>query len=837
MKFPKTTASQEQLENGLNVLTHEDHEHPLISFQIWVETGSMHEMPKPGAGLSHLLEHMVFKGTKNFSGEELMNRVEELGGSWNAYTTYDRTVYYIEGPSAASKEFLQLLFELVYEPTLPEADFEMEREVIRREIAMGNDDPHSVGWQELMKVYYQEDPRRFPIIGHLERFDAISHEEMVAYHAGRYTFDNSFIVLSGDIDGVAMKEQILEMAQQVEPRRLVEVGLPTERSLVVPVEASHEFAVPVSKSTVAWSIPQMGHPDVVALELLAVVIGGARSSLLFQELREKRELALSLSAWCWNPKAGDGFFAVSTESLPEKSESLFDALMELIDQLDLGEMESALKRAQKQSLMSQLGTLTTVSERASDVASNWFETRNVDFTRLYLEQIQEVTVADLVRVAQVYLKGQPYVMSSQMPVGYRAAQEKEKKEGASGIKPVMRTLANGMSLITGRDNKLPTVSFQVIYKGGIRMETEALEGIGTLYSSLLGKGTQQRSAEEYALAIDSLGASLSFTGGNNTFMISGYCLVDDVEELCDLALEALTQPLFDPSEMEKERRMLIAKIQESSQDPVRMAFWHSRRALFAESSYRFSRLGSEETVQRITAKDLQDHHEKLIENGEAVCTFFGDLDEALEETVAQRFAQLQNVPREEHVGEISYGAGRQDIVLEKEQAVIVVAYPGATVSCEDAPVLEVLQDYFTGMAGPLFVQLREERGLAYFVSCNQFLGIETGMFAFYMGTDPARKEEALSEMQRVISEVVEKGMTEEELKAVKTCLAAQNARQDQTHPNQARAHGLNVLMGKGVSHREIVRQKIQAMTTDEVQKCLKKYFSACDPVVTVVAPS
>ncbi len=96
----------------------------------------MHELPHPGAGLSHLLEHMVFKGTRSFSGEVLASQVEELGGSWNAYTTYDRTVYYLDGPAHAAEELFQMLFELVYLPTLPAEDFEMEREVIRREIGL-----------------------------------------------------------------------------------------------------------------------------------------------------------------------------------------------------------------------------------------------------------------------------------------------------------------------------------------------------------------------------------------------------------------------------------------------------------------------------------------------------------------------------------------------------------------------------------------------------------------------------------------------------------------------------------------------------------------------------
>jgi len=836
MKFPSTTATQQKLDSGLNVISHVDHAHPLICFQIWVETGSMHELPSPGAGLSHLLEHMVFKGTKSFSGEELMSRVDDLGGSWNAYTTYDRTVYYLEGPSEAAGEFLKLLFELVYLPTLPESDYEMEKEVIRREIAMGNDDPNSVGWQALMEDVYPSGMKRFPIIGDLDRFNDITHEEMVQYHEGRYTFDNSFVVLSGDIDLDAIVSQLTELQKDVAPRRLHEIGLPLEKPLVAPVKAAREFPLPSCKVNVVWDAPEVGHPDLVALEILSTVVGGARSSTLFQTLREKEMLAMSLSSWVWTPKLGKGFFSVSMECEPEKFHDLHTRLYDLIDNLDFSEMEQPLQRAKKQTLMSQLGTLMTVSDRASDLGSNWFEARNIDYTKYFLEKVSEVTVEDLERVAKRYLIAKSTVSSALVPEEFDPYKDVQSSDNADEIIPELSKLSSGMPFITGIDKKLPTVSFQLIYKGGIRIEKEELEGIGSLYSSVLGKGTKKRSAEEFTLAIDQLGASLSFSGGNNTFIVSGFCLEGDLEELCELVSEALNEPLLGNEDVEKERAHLLSKIRESALDPVRLAFWHSRRELFGDSPYRFSRLGSEETMQNITVADIEAYHQDLIKDGEAVLSVFGDLSEKHLTIFEDAFGKLPYKQKQEGKTELSFGVGRNDHQLDKEQAVIVVAYPTASVSCDDVHVLEILQEYFSGMAGPLFVELREKLGLAYFVSCTQFLGIETGMFSFYIGTDPKRKEEALSEMQKLVAKIVQEGLTEEDLATVKKGISTSNARADQTHLNQARAHGLNVLFGKGVEYREEVRQMITETSVEEVSNCLKKYFSDRTPVITVVSP-
>ena len=137
--------------NGLTVLIKEDKSHPVVSLQYWVGTGSMNEGHWQGSGLSHLLEHLVFKGTAHFSGQELARKVQERGGHWNAYTSVNRTVYYIDGPAESWQIFLNLLTELVFFPTFPEDEMEREKEVVRREMAMYADDPDSVAYQLLMR--------------------------------------------------------------------------------------------------------------------------------------------------------------------------------------------------------------------------------------------------------------------------------------------------------------------------------------------------------------------------------------------------------------------------------------------------------------------------------------------------------------------------------------------------------------------------------------------------------------------------------------------------------------------------------------------------------------
>jgi zinc protease len=149
MDFPASSANLVTLDHEFDTILDPNITSQVISAQIWVETGSQHESALAGSGISHLLEHMVFKGTDRFSGEALSQEVQAAGGQWNAYTSFDRTVYYIDGPAKSLDLFISALIEMVFRPTFPEDEYEKEKEVIRREIAMGLDDPDSVSSQLL----------------------------------------------------------------------------------------------------------------------------------------------------------------------------------------------------------------------------------------------------------------------------------------------------------------------------------------------------------------------------------------------------------------------------------------------------------------------------------------------------------------------------------------------------------------------------------------------------------------------------------------------------------------------------------------------------------------
>ncbi|MGA0848437.1 MAG: M16 family metallopeptidase, partial [Chthoniobacterales bacterium] len=188
------------LPNGFTVLVEPDHSAPVASVQVWVQSGSIHEGSWLGAGLSHLLEHMIFKGTEKRGPNEIARAVQEAGGYVNAYTSFDRTVYWIDVPADGAATAMELLADATLHSTLPAEEFAKEQEVIRREFAMGFDDPNRMSTELMLSTAFTASPYRHPIIGHLEVFNRLTREDLLAYYRARYTPENMFLVVTGDVD-------------------------------------------------------------------------------------------------------------------------------------------------------------------------------------------------------------------------------------------------------------------------------------------------------------------------------------------------------------------------------------------------------------------------------------------------------------------------------------------------------------------------------------------------------------------------------------------------------------------------------------------------------------
>jgi zinc protease len=835
MEYPVTAATLDTLPNGLSVILDPDAAAPVVSAQIWVESGSLHEGPLLGSGLSHFLEHMVFKGGGKFGADELAVTVQAAGGHWNAYTTFDRTVYYIDGPASGVETFLEVLAAMVFEPTLPESEFEKEKDVIRREIDMGLDDPDDVASRLLFTTAHVRDPRRHPVIGHRHLFDRISYQDLTGYHAARYVPDRCCLCLSGDFDAAAMKEKIAGLFGAFSRGSGIEPLIPSDSQQLGPRRGRATFAIPTSRISIAWKIPALGHPDVPAYDLTAAILGRGRSARLYRSLREEQELALEISAWSWSQNDREGLFAVSAEVEPEKRDALVAGIFAELDALPATELETEMAKARRQIAASQFKTLTSASGRATDLASNWHEARDLDFTRRYLAALDQVTAADIRRVVQQLIPDRATI----------SILDPEGAPPSAALKPAARrhseaesfTLPNGATIALLPDHRVPIVAAQVAIRAGLASETAASAGVNTLLAASLPQGTKSRSASDLANLLESLGASLGANSGNNALLVQASGLAPDLATLLPLLGEVLAEPALPADAVAREKASLMASLRESLEDPLSTAFRLVRENLFGSSGYGVNSLGSEESLTGLDRDKLLTHHSLHFRGPNLALALAGDFDPAEARSLL-----------EEHLGRLPSGepwtapsstvlAGKDiEARLQKKQAVLALGYPGAAALSPHRHALRMIQEWCTDMAGPLFTRIREDLGLAYQVGATQFLGNDTGFFGFYLATDPAQVELAEHELRLEIARIAEHGIPADAFERVRATVLSAQAIGQQSPGAIARMAALDVLFGLPATHYRDLHRIYSEISHAEVKEVAMKLLAAT-PVVARVLPA
>jgi zinc protease len=474
---------------------------------------------------------MLFKGTKTRSTNEIAQKIQDVGGYIIAYTSFDRTVFWIDVPKDGVSTALDILADAMMNSTLPPEEYQKEQEVIRREFAMGMDDPDRMAGLLLFATAYQRHPYRFPVIGELEIYNQLTQDQVMQYYKTRYVPNDLTFVVVGDVDAEKVRQQLAELFKPYPEKSLKPLFIPAEPPQLGRREVHQEFATELTHLSLAWHIPEVTNPDVPALDLLSTILGDGRSSRLYRRVREEAGLAFSISAFSYTP--GDpGLFGVEATVDPKKREAAEQLALRIVDDVkQAGVTAEELAKAKKITLSHHLGALTTMRGQASDIGSNWLLTRNLNFSRDYLDAVQKVTLDDIKRVAATYLTENNLTVISLNPKGSLAGKAEGAKAPAAGDVQKFE-LSNGLRLLVREDPRLPLVGMGAVFRGGLLAETPQTNGITRLMAKVLLKGTKTRTAEQIANEIEAVGGSVSSDAGNNSFSVSLDVTQPDIKWTC-----------------------------------------------------------------------------------------------------------------------------------------------------------------------------------------------------------------------------------------------------------------------------------------------------------------
>jgi zinc protease len=296
------------LNNGLKCLFEQRKGTGVVAIQVWVKVGSKYEDDRQ-AGITHFIEHLIFKGTREGKGYEIAPKIEALGGSINAFTSYDNTVYHIVVPEEAFETGLELLLGAVKSPLFPDKEIAKEKRVIIEEIRMGEDNPQRKLFKELFSLSYEGHPYGRPIIGFEQTVSSTERPDIMAYFHEHYTIDNMVVAVIGDFDE-AKGKRLLEKgflglgvrgktSQPVGPSRSDRKG----RTRLIERDVNENYLA------LSYPVPALVHKEIPALEVLTKILGDGDSSRLQATLKHKKGLVTSAGTYLFAPKE-DGLFII-----------------------------------------------------------------------------------------------------------------------------------------------------------------------------------------------------------------------------------------------------------------------------------------------------------------------------------------------------------------------------------------------------------------------------------------------------------------------------------------------------------------------------------------------
>jgi zinc protease len=829
------------LPNGLTLLVKPDRSASLASVQVWVRTGSIHEGTQLGAGLSHYLEHMLFKGTEKRKGRDISATVQENGGYINAYTTFDRTVYYIDIPSEQVEVAVDVLADAVLHSTLPADEVVREKDVILREIAMTKDDPDSRLWEALFSTAFREHPYRQPIIGHKDVFSAADRTALVDYYHQRYVPNNMVVVIAGDV-GTAEARAMVERHFGAAPRSRLAPVLVTPEPLQLGTRRVQRFEkVEVVRAALAWAIPGLADPSAAVLDILSAVLGSGESSILWQEIRERRKLVHSIDATSWNPGTS-GLFCISftcDEGNREKAEA---AIFQVLKAHGASGSftQAQVKKAYRQSVVSEINTCKTMSGQASRLGAAEVVLGDLDFGRTYFDRLSKVKPAAMVAALRQYL-----VPSRLTAVSLEPELAAKVSSGATlaalGARPDFEevTLSNGARIVFQPDSRLPNLHLRLLTLGGPLCELPGKRGSSALLATLLTKDTRRRSAAAVAQRIEEVGGSFSSFSGDNTMGLSCEALPPDTDRILGLMADGALESVFKADTLGIERDAHLSALRQEKDDVVTFARKLLRAKFFGSHPFAIGAQGNEEGVTSTTSADLTALWKRLLVGEGTVLSVAGSFNP--DKLLPKLEAFLKRIPKGKALGagpvfEGSAEPGSFVEIQPREQAVVLEGYPGAVVDAPDFYASEVLDELFSGMASMLFERVREQKGLAYFIRSGRTACRSTSLFYFRAGTQPGKEYEVLAEIEAEIARVQAGKIAPEEIKRCQVRLKAGLKKALQTNSARAMQAAIDVLQGRGANHWKQYDALVDAVTIKDLATFARKHLVASRRTQLVVRP-
>ncbi len=837
------------LPNGLCVVLLEDHHAPVVAMQTWVRFGSADEGPVV-AGIAHVFEHMLFKGTERFPNGEIASLIEGAGGSVNAWTSYDETVYHVTLSSRFWETGFDVLSDAVLHSLFDADELAREKEVVLEELWRGKDNPDREISERLFQLTFTEHPYRRPVIGFEETVSKLSREDMLRVFKTWYVPNNMIFVAVGDFDTPTLMQAVEARFGALPAPELPVRPRSEEPPQSEPRISAFTFQAEMARIEFAFPGVNSNDPKVPVLDLLGDLMGNGYNSVLYTALKRKRDIAHDVFAYSYTP-LDRGMFSLGASCLPEHAPEVIRALLQQVrDTATLALSDSALAAAKTRIISGFVHARETYQGIAEQLGRCTLTYNDPNYGERFVEAISALTLDDLRQTAAEFLDLQRANIAVLMPEGVPlpdrdtvlAWMENPSQAQAqpSYDYPITTDTASQLSvvelsgnrkLIVQTDRKAPLVSVRAMVEGGQRVEPVDKAGLVRLLTTVWDRGTETRSASDIEHDIDRLGATFGAIGDRDSLQMSARFLKETFVDGMDLFFDVFTYPTFPEHKVIREQVDQLRELDTLKENRFAYAFQKFLAALYGRHPYSHLSIGRHEDLETVSRDDLIAFHQTLLQSHQTVFSVVGDvtLDEVL-----PLFEHQAEAPQlgDGHVTSLTTPAlsmpskAIEEILeMEGQQTHIVWGFPTVTLHDPNRYALRLLDTILGGMGGQLFVELRDQKSLAYTVTTVDTYPVNTGFIALYIGCSPEKEVEALDEFQRVVRDVQHNGVTDEELARAKTYLEGVLDIGLQGTSQRTAVYGLGTLqMGKWNAYKSYLKA-LQNVSREDIQRVAQTYLN------------
>jgi zinc protease len=775
--LPELQFEKYTLDNGLQVILHEDHTIPMAAVNVWYHVGSKNE--KPGrTGFAHLFEHMMFQGSENHDKDYFLP-LQKIGAQVNGSTNKDRTNYWENVPSDQLKLALFLESDRMgyLVPAMTQEKLDNQRDVVKNEKRQGENRPYAKSRQILMEMMFPEGhPYRWTVIGSMDDLSAASKEDVSEFFKLYYAPNNASLCLAGDFDPVEVKQWIDEYFGTIPPGRPVDRLTGWIPTLDGERRAQAEDAVELPRLYMQWHTPGWYQPGDAEFDLLSGILGSGKTSRLYKTLVYDLQIAQDIRV-SQASRELSGVFGITATAAPghdlAELEEVIDYELAQLLKKGVTRKEVDLARTRFEAgFVRGLQRVGGFGGKADRLNRYNVYTGDPGYLERDLGRYREATAKSVNDYARRFLDLEHRAVLYVVPQGslkeLAVTVDRGEIPGSTGetsfAPPVIQTatLDNGLELYLVEKHELPLVEVRLNVMRGWASDPVGKPGTAALTADLLDEGAGKMDALEISEAVEALGARLrtgSFFDGS---FVSLNVLKSQLGPGLDLMGQVALEPTFPEAEFERVRKNYLGRQQQESRQPRQQALKEFQKRVFGEGhpyAQPFSGSGTKESLAALIRDDLVAFHTANFHPGNSAVVVVGDLD--LDQAVAavtevfggwaEGTAPVSQVPP------VAAYSGPRIVVIDKpgaEQSYIVGGYSGMTRKDSAYQTFQVANTAFGGQfASRINLNLREDKGYTYGVRSQMASFRDGGVFMMTAPVETPATRPSVEELIKEMSDI------------------------------------------------------------------------------------